>query len=164
MEVATDVRIDGVVVLAVMIGGREESVGTIGATTAAAGMVTLGGSTLVVMSLRLRRVDRRGTLGVRIPTEMRLSRSARSASRSTMMAGAWILPFGIRMGAGGPFRELADLGGGVLGGTASAEEEELEAVEEEEEEVDGFEVRWRLKGRVSVDAAGEMSITSKRSA
>jgi hypothetical protein len=116
IDVATDVRIEGVGVDA---GGRA-TIFSFRATTlfvvvvVVMGMGILGGSTLATMSLRLFLVLRRGTFGVRIPTEMCPSRSARSASRSTMMAGAWILPLGIRMGAGGPLRELADLGGGVL--------------------------------------------------
>lgn len=84
-------------------------------------------------------VDLRGARGARMLTEMRLSSSARSASRSTMMAGAWIRPLGILMGAGGP-RLIDSDRGGVLSRDKS--------------------YRELLSVMVSVEAMGVMSIIS----
>jgi len=56
-------------------------------------------------------VDLRGSFGALMLTEMWLSRSARSASRSTRTAGAWMRPLGILIGIGGPLRIEAVRGG-----------------------------------------------------
>jgi hypothetical protein len=56
-------------------------------------------------------VDLRGSFGPLMLTEMWLSRSARSASRSTRTAGAWMRPLGILIGTGGPLRIEAVRGG-----------------------------------------------------
>lgn len=58
--------------------------------------------------------DLRGTRGVRMLMEILFSRSARSASRSTMIGGACIRPLGILIGAGGPRRVEAVRGGGSV--------------------------------------------------
>jgi len=70
-------------------------------------------------------VDLRAIRGALMLTDMCFSRSARSASRSTMMAGACIRRLGILMGTGGPFLIEAVRGGvssldNTLGGSFNA--------------------------------------------